>query len=79
MAYVVPEVPTKYFHDLVATIPSLSGKVIAITGTTSGMLLSGLIRNSVAIERPEPAAFCSQARASSLRSWQQKRVRTYFF
>ena len=35
-AFTQPEVETKFFHDLVAKMPSLEGKTIAITGTTSG-------------------------------------------
>ena len=36
MPYKKAEIPSKYFQNLFNSLPSLNGKTIAITGTTSG-------------------------------------------
>jgi NAD(P)-dependent dehydrogenase (short-subunit alcohol dehydrogenase family) len=36
-AYSVPDKQTKYLHEFMQTMPDMSGKKVAITGTTSGL------------------------------------------
>ena len=35
-SYKKPKLKNKYYDDFIKTLPDLSGKVVAITGTTSG-------------------------------------------
>lgn len=67
MSYTKPTIASVHFDDFKSTLPSMEGKTVAITGTTSGIgdvaarTVAGLGARVVVLNRPSPRAEASFA------------------